>query len=101
MSEEEMGLLEHSLSPDSSAPASHFNWRLAQSDEELQSIYEYPLYTDAHIVGQLADECEPYQLLNTVPPPYMKQKRPTVILRADYYISHEHQKMGEETVYCS
>lgn len=97
MSEKEEGLLEYPLTPDPSAPAAHFNWRLAHSGEELQSIYEYPLYTDARIIGHLANGCDPYQFLNAVAPPYMRRNRPSVILRADSYIAHEHYKMGEKT----
>lgn len=60
------------------------NWIARNSGSLKSGIYEYPLYTDAHITGQIQRSDWPYAFLNTVPgrdePGYVKAP---VILRID------------------
>lgn len=63
-------------------PATYLNWLAAQRGTDLLSTFEYSLYTDAHITGEI--EQGPYQFLNTIamPPGVV---RAAVILRYSWY----------------
>lgn len=43
------------------------NWLKLLNDQKPSGAFECVLYTDAHITGQVEEECGPYQFLNTVP----------------------------------
>jgi len=53
-----------------------------------QETTEYPLYTDAHITGELTKGCEPYSFINMIS---MKQETgvasESILLRIGWYIS--------------
>ncbi len=62
---------------------------MAEAGEPLQETLEYPLFTDAHIIGEVRDKCGPYQLLNTVPiPPDAQRLVPAIVLREEAYLVH-------------
>jgi hypothetical protein len=46
---------------------SQLNWLNMFSGSEATEIYEYPLYSDAHITGEFTDSLGPYSFLNSVP----------------------------------
>lgn len=62
-------------------PEVYENWRKWLEYHEDWIVCEYPLFTDAHVTGELADVSGPYQLLNMVPPSLGECLAPTVVLR--------------------
>lgn len=77
---------EHSMNSEEPGSFVYENWKLSLSSKPLQEVVEYPLFTDAHITGEIRDKYGPYQLLNTVPiPPDSGFLAPTIILRAEIY----------------
>lgn len=84
--------------PQARGPFSYENWRLADAGEPLRVTFEYPLFTDAHIVGDVIDGYGPYQLINTVPDEHRRQSRPTIVLRAQYYFKDEETSMDKTDV---
>lgn len=74
--------------PASKGPASYENWRAQLSGEELQVVHEYPLFTDAHVVGEILVGLGPYEIINTVPMPHESRlRRPSLILRTYEHIN--------------
>lgn len=56
--------------PDAETPTaalSQLNWLNVSLENTGTHIYEYPLYSDAHITGEFIDGLGPYSFLNTVP----------------------------------
>jgi len=54
----------------------------------MRAEYEYPLYTDAHLIGNdLVEGLGPYQILNCVNP--FDKQRPTLVLCARHYLTYE------------
>lgn len=81
---------------DISGPVSCANWKAFERHAELKTIVEYPLYTDARILGDITEGYGPYKFLNTVP----AEDRPglltpSIILRAEIYLDNDHPKMDE------
>lgn len=74
-------------------PSIYENWIAAESkDVPWRGAFEYPLFTDAWIVGDLS--CRPYQLLNTVFLPRGRDASAqtvsaALVLQLEYYLSHE------------
>jgi len=62
-------------------PEVYENWIKWQERHEDWIVCEYPLFTDAHVTGELSDLPGPYQLINMVPPSLGECLAPTVILR--------------------
>ena len=64
------------------------NWIARNAGFERYGIYEFPLYTDARMTGQIQRADWPYAFLNTVPihdePGYVQAP---VILRVDAHIA--------------
>ncbi|HKZ71328.1 MAG TPA: hypothetical protein VJ020_14670 [Anaerolineales bacterium] len=54
-----------------------------------QATYEYPLFTDAHIIGEITSGYGPYEFLNTVPMTMAPVLAPAIVLRVEYYVEHE------------
>jgi len=69
---------------DISGLTSYRNWHAFTSGAPLQQAYEYPLFTHAHITGEIREGLGPYELLNAVPEPHRRHSRPTLILRVEY-----------------
>ena len=77
-------------------PFAYENWKMAIAGAQLQTVQEYPLFTDAHIVGEVREGYGPYQLLNTVPiPPDAQRLVPAIILRVESYLDYEPTPMDE------
>jgi hypothetical protein len=66
---------------ESLGPEVHENWRKWLDCHEGWIVCEYPLFTDAHVTGELADIHGPYKLLNMIPPSLGECLAPTVVLR--------------------
>jgi hypothetical protein len=71
-------------------PLSFENWKAEQAGVPVYRAYEYPLYTDAHVIGDdLAEEYGPYLLMNACPNPWLKQARPTLVLYSEQHFKYE------------
>lgn len=67
-------------------PCSYENWKAALSDNPLQDGYEVPLFTDAHVTGEILEGFGPYQFLNPLARPRSASSiTPGVILRVESY----------------
>lgn len=69
---------------------SFWNFKEYNLDREAYQIDEYPLFTDADIIGELREGCEPYTFLNTVP--FKRESgtvRESIILRIYWYTSYQ------------
>ncbi|MCL4263838.1 MAG: hypothetical protein KJ069_11510 [Anaerolineae bacterium] len=81
-----------------SGPFVYENWKLFLSGKPLQAVWEYPLFTDAHIIGEIRNKYGPYQLLNTVPnPPDSGNLAPSIILRTQMYTDSADRMSMENT----
>ncbi|VVN73725.1 hypothetical protein PS689_00589 [Pseudomonas fluorescens] len=72
---------------------SQSNWIafVAGSSDPNQICYggsEYPLYSDAYVVGELSDEIGPYALLNALPYSGGNSAAITIILRVFFFEAH-------------
>jgi hypothetical protein len=78
-----------SLPPE--GPFLYDNWRRTRASEPLVGTHEVPLYSDAHITGQLSlGELGPYSLLNAVPMHHrLGLLRAPVVLRFDFHFAGE------------
>jgi hypothetical protein len=77
-------------------PFVYENWKSAVEDADLQSVQEYPLFTDAYVLGQIQEGYGPYQLFNSIPiPPDSGRLLPVVILRLESYLTYEPPSMDE------
>ena len=66
---------------------SYENWPAFRKDASYRGTLEYPLYTDAHMIGELRSGLEPYSIFNqcTIPPVDRNVAVPTLILRIDFH----------------
>ena len=69
--------------PQTKGPFSHQNWHAALDHKTLEGTNEYPLFTDAHIVGNNV-QYGPYLLINCVS--IGNPVSPSIVLRIDRYI---------------
>jgi hypothetical protein len=93
----------HNMGSESKGPFAYENWKMAQSGAPVQCIEEYPLFTDAHIIGEARDKYGPYQLLNIVPlPPEAQLLLPAIVLRSESYLVYDadYSKLGEQVLDC-
>lgn len=77
-------------------PSSYINWLAFKNKVVLKSISEFPLYTDARIIGEITQDFGPYKLLNTVPitdGPGVLQT--SIVLRVELYLGNELPQMKE------
>ncbi|WP_445357660.1 hypothetical protein ACJJIC_18995 [Microbulbifer sp. ANSA002] len=81
---------------DSSGPISCTNWKAFENREAHRATIEYPLYTDARIIGEISEGYGPYKFLNTVPgddrPGLLK---PSIILRVEFHLENNLAQMNE------
>lgn len=70
-------------------PISYENWKAFLQEKPIRYTFEFPMFTDAHITGQISEGCGPYQLLNTVP--LFKQETivPSIILRVAEHLEND------------
>ncbi|WP_372715967.1 hypothetical protein [Novipirellula sp.] len=68
---------------------SQLNWLRVSTDETKTPIYEYPLFSDAHLTGEVNEGLGPYSFLNAVPisngPGVVNAP---IVLRAVYYLGN-------------
>jgi hypothetical protein len=73
-------------------PISYVNW-LASASKDLLVTHEFPLYSDAHIIGET--EHGPYKLFNAVQFPNPGVVRVKIVLRWDWYLQYEWPSFAE------
>jgi hypothetical protein len=61
------------------------NWKAALSGKTLMGTYEYPLFTDTRITGEISSNLGPYKLLNAVPTVQTDLLLPYSVLRMEWY----------------
>lgn len=74
-------------------PFSYENWTAAISGAPLRYTVEYPLFSDAHILGGVIDSYGPYQLINAIRVSEMYLTRPSIVLRVDYHLDNQLPQM--------
>jgi hypothetical protein len=80
------------------APAIWNNWRAALIGDPSNGSTEYPLYTDAHLTGQIKEGLGPHELLNPVPVKHGPGLfRPGVVLRLESHLSTELPDLSKTT----
>jgi len=67
-------------------PISYENWKAALNEIPSQGAFEFPLYTNTHIVGMLVKEYGPYEFINTVPKSKPSKMLPAIVLSAESHI---------------
>lgn len=66
-------------------PFVYENWKVATRGNPLQQSFEYPLFTDAYIMGAL-EGYGPYQILNILPGKRIITHVPPLVLRLNYHL---------------
>lgn len=86
--------------PDTATPSSQRrvppvseNWLAFSDGNPCLSTEEYPLFTDAHITGQISQG--PYQFINTVPVPDPGSIRAAIVLRCARHLAFSVPDMRE------
>jgi len=67
-------------------PFVYENWKAATIGNPIQHSFEYPLFTDAHILGALTKGYGPYQILNILPGKRTITHTPSLVLRLNYHL---------------
>jgi len=76
-------------SPKEEGPFVYDNWRAAIDGVPSTVALEYPLFTDAHIVGEIRSGFGPYRILNTVPITKTRSFVPALVLRAEFHLEDD------------
>jgi hypothetical protein len=61
------------------------NWRLHNRGLPVESALEYPLFSDAKVMGELTEGLGPYQIINCIAEPKVDPHRPILVLRTSYH----------------
>jgi hypothetical protein len=70
-------------------PISYENWKAQLKGNSIMEAYEFPLFTDAHITGEITEDYGPYQFLNTVAIFKQGTIAPSIILRVNEYLKED------------
>jgi hypothetical protein len=78
-------------------PLVYRNWLAMDEGQPCVSLAEYPLFTDAHITGQISQG--PYVFINTVPDWQKAVVKPAVVLRTSEHLEiprsrHDKDRLG-------
>jgi hypothetical protein len=73
------------------------NWKAASTGMPSRGANETPLFTDAHIVGELSEGLGPYKLLNTVPIPRTGALVPAIVLRDGHHLVRDDERVRKRT----
>jgi len=72
---------------EASSPPSYENWRAQIEGQPSEAAYEYPLFTDAYITGEISAGYGPLEFINTVPSVTNEGEiRPSIVLRLDWHL---------------
>jgi hypothetical protein len=80
---------------DSGGTFAYENWRAALSGSPGGDAFEYPLYSDARITGEITTGLGPYEVLNCVAEVERDPMRPPLVLRAEYRVHSSYADMSE------
>lgn len=76
---------------------SQLNWLRVSPDEADAPIYEYPLFSDAHVTGEVTSGLGPYSFLNSVPMPSGPGVvNAPIVLRAFFYLGEYRPDMSKK-----
>ncbi len=87
MDQREMSHLPNTNETD--VPQVYKNWLSSLAGNSLDSASEFPLFTDATVIGAIMSGLGPYQILNTVPTATRRMSSPALVLRIDYHLGIE------------
>lgn len=75
------------MSESGKGPSFYENWKAALLGNAVQSSFEFPFFTDAHITGTITEGYGPYQFINTVlsSTRNTSASRPAIIFRVDVH----------------
>jgi hypothetical protein len=77
-------------------PQVYENWKASLNKDEVRSISEYPLFSDARVTGQETDKYKPYAFLNPVPiDENVGYFRPIIYARIEDYLQFEIPEMSK------
>ena len=84
----------NSVVPERQGSFSYENWKAFRSGAPAKSALEYPVYSDAHITGELLTEIGPHQFLNCIARPKVEPTRPVLVLRVEYHVQWSYGDMA-------
>lgn len=73
-------------------PLAYENWKAALANLPPNGAQEFPLFSDARIVGELVEGYGPYQLFNTILLENLLERGPSVVLRITNHLKHDHHR---------
>lgn len=69
-------------------PIVYENWRASLTPSATVEAHETPLFTDAHITGEITEGYGPYRFLNSVPGDFeVSRLKPAIVVRVEDYYS--------------
>jgi len=74
------------------------NWRVEIAGEPSRSTAEFPLFTDARLLGTVPFKFGPYTLFNTMPPSGAGSLQSAVVLRIEYHSWYDAGLLAETNV---
>jgi hypothetical protein len=79
------------MSESGKGPSFYENWKAALVGKAVQSSFEFPFFTDAHITGTIEEGYGPYQFINTVLSSIRdtSPRRPAIIFRVDLHLTFD------------
>jgi hypothetical protein len=72
---------------------SYDNWRAYRNGEPSVGAYEYLLFTDALMIGEVSSGLEPYQFFNLISRQQLGRVRPAIALRIGMHVALEFPDM--------
>ncbi|MGH9894349.1 MAG: hypothetical protein ACREA0_20670, partial [bacterium] len=74
------------------------NWKAAIAGEPSRGAVEFPIFTDAHITGEISDGYGPYRFLNLLAFPIAYAvARPAIMVRVENHLAGPVAKMADST----
>jgi len=70
-------------------PQCYENWRLYSANCALRNSFEYPIFSDTHITGEITEGLGPYKIINTIAIPPNYGDVPSLVIRIDDYSNYD------------
>lgn len=77
-------------------PSSLTNWKAEKQGKSWRGTFEFPLYSDAILTGEIADGCGPYRVVNTIRAEGSVAS-PPLLLRVAVHMDATRPQIGSET----
>ncbi len=71
------------------------NWLAFVQGADAKEKWEYPLFSDAHLTGELGTDLGPYQVFNTIAGASHRDGVPSAVLRAAWHLPQDAPKMEQ------